>query len=92
MIAYEIKISRADFLSEIETPNKREAAMDWFSQFYFATPSGLVKPEEIPAGCGLIEIFHNKNYRETKGAEKRYLHQPDWPLMIQIGRSIIRRK
>lgn len=91
VIAYEIKVSRADFLSEIETPNKRAAAIDWFTQFYFAVPSGLVKPEELPAGCGLIEIFHNKNYLETKGAEKRYLHQPDWPLMVQIGRSITRR-
>ena len=90
VVAYEVKVNRADFLSELADSTKRAAAIDWFSQFYFAVPTGLVKPDEIPAGCGLIEVFHNKNFLETKGAENRFLHQPDWLLVVQIGRSLVK--
>ena len=92
VVAYEIKVSRSDFLSELDTPDKRRPAFDWFSQFYFAVPTGLVKVEEVPTACGLIEIFHNKKFMETKAAMNMHLHEPDWPLVVQIGRSIVRSK
>ena len=92
VVVYEIKVTRPDFLGELEDPTKRAPAEGWFSQFYFAVPTGLVKAEEIPTGCGLIEIFHNKNFLETKAAETRFLHEPTWPLVVQIGRSITKAK
>lgn len=55
-IAFEVKVSRSDFLSEIKNPDKRAAALRHSNQFYFVCPEGLVKPEEIPVECGLIEI------------------------------------
>lgn len=55
-VAYEVKISRADFARELRNPNKRRAAMRYSNYFYFATPVGLLKPEEIPHECGLVEI------------------------------------
>ncbi len=55
-IAFEIKVSRADFRHEIARPDKRACALTLANYFYFATPQGLVKPEEIPEECGLIEI------------------------------------
>ena len=55
-ISFEVKVSRSDFKNEIATPWKREQAVAISNRFYFATPKGLVKPEEIPEDCGLIEF------------------------------------
>lgn len=54
--AYEIKVSRADFLREIREPRKRRAAMRVSNQFYFVTPPGVANVQEIPLDCGLLEV------------------------------------
>lgn len=54
-VCYEVKISRADFLSEIKRPLKRRMGMRYSNEFYFVTPPGLVDVREIPCECGLIE-------------------------------------
>lgn len=55
-IAFEVKVSRGDFRHEIKHPEKRACALALSNQYFFVTPMGLVKPEEIPEECGLIEI------------------------------------
>ncbi len=55
-IAIEVKISRGDFLKEVQNPDKRVGAMMLSNQFYFAAPEGLIKPNELPEDCGLIEV------------------------------------
>lgn len=52
--AIEVKISRADFLRE--TDAKRRPWRKITNRFVYATPAGLLKPEEIPDGCGLWEV------------------------------------
>ena len=54
-VCYEIKTSRADFLTELKQPLKRRIGMRYSNEFYFVTPAGLVSTAEIPAECGLIE-------------------------------------
>ncbi len=54
-VCYEVKISRADFLTERRHPLKRRIGMRYSNEFYFVTPAGLVDIDEIPAECGLIE-------------------------------------
>lgn len=51
--AVEIKISRADFFRDTEA--KRAAWLKHTHRFVYLVPKGLVKPEEVPAGCGLWE-------------------------------------
>ena len=53
---YEIKVSRSDFLREIAKPVKRRKALMFSNYFYFATPPGLIRPDELPVECGLYEI------------------------------------
>lgn len=53
---FEVKISRGDFLRELAQPLKRRPGLLYSNLFYFVTPAGLVKPAEIPAECGLIEV------------------------------------
>lgn len=54
--AYEIKVSRADFLAEIREPYKRRGAQIHSQQFYIVTPPGIAHPKDMPDDIGLIEI------------------------------------
>lgn len=52
-IALEVKVTRADF--KRDTDEKRAA---WFAvcdRFAYVAPVGMIQPEELPAGCGLME-------------------------------------
>lgn len=55
-VAYEIKVSRSDFARELADPSKRAPALAVSNQFFFAAPKGLIRPEELPPECGLIEV------------------------------------
>lgn len=50
--AYEVKVSRSDF----QRDNKWQGYLQYCNEFYFACPSGLIKPEEVPDGCGLLWV------------------------------------
>ena len=54
-VAVEVKVSRSDFMREIDNPDKRETFESQASEFWFCCPAGLVKPDEVPEGCGLLE-------------------------------------
>lgn len=56
LIAYEVKVTRSDFMAEMAKPWKRLAALERSNEFYFAAPAGLIKVEELPTDSGLIEI------------------------------------
>ena len=47
---YEVKVSRSDFLRD----NKIPAYIDLCNELYLVAPSGVVNPEELPEGCGLL--------------------------------------
>lgn len=55
-VAYEIKVSRTDWVREVTHPRKREAAMALSNQFYFICPAGVIHDDEIPEGCGLVVV------------------------------------
>lgn len=54
-VCYEVKTSRGDFLTELKNPLKRRIGMRYSNEFYFVAPAGLLKHNEIPAECGLVE-------------------------------------
>lgn len=49
-IGYEVKVSRSDFLAD----KKWRDYLPFCSEFSFVCPKGLIAPEEIPEGIGLI--------------------------------------
>jgi hypothetical protein len=55
-LAYEVKVSRQDFLNELKDPLKRRGALLLSNEFWFVGPEGFAKPEEIPIECGLLVI------------------------------------
>jgi len=66
---YDIKVSRGDFLQDIKS-SKYMKYMEFCDRFYFATPSGLVKVEEIPAEAGWY-VRGDKGWRTIKPAPLR---------------------
>lgn len=52
LTAYEVKISRADFLSDIRSEKWRKYLLS-VERLYFAVPKGLVDVREVPPECGL---------------------------------------
>lgn len=50
--AYEVKISRSDFLND----EKWRQYLPYCNTFSFVAPSGIIKPEELPADTGLLTV------------------------------------
>lgn len=52
----EVKISRSDWLRELNDPAKAEAAFVVGDRFIVAAPAGIVQVGELPPGWGLLEV------------------------------------
>lgn len=75
-VCYEVKVSRGDFLGELKQPLKRRIGMRYSNEFYFVTPPGMVKVDEIPAECGWIEagIATAEEWREILKRQAGFFH------------------
>lgn len=51
---FEIKVRRADLLSDLKKPEKRASYIALSSECYYVLVEGIAKPEEIPQECGVI--------------------------------------
>lgn len=52
VIGYEIKVTRRDFVGD----DKWQQYLEACNEFYFVCPPGIIKPEEVPDGCGLLHV------------------------------------
>ena len=86
-LAIEIKVSRGDFIRELEKPEKRKFAESISQECYFAAPSGLIAPREIPEPWGLIAVADSGVARITHRAKSRKVP----PYDMEFIASIIRR-
>jgi hypothetical protein len=75
-VAVEIKVTRSDFLRELNEPGKRAGFEAISHEFYFAAPTGLIKPAELPEGVGLLEATA-KTLRAKMRAKQRQPADPD---------------
>jgi len=53
---HEIKVSRPDWLRELDDPAKAEAWWPYCSRFWIVAPPGVVAAPELPEGWGLMEL------------------------------------
>lgn len=86
-IAYEIKASRKDWLSELKKPLKRRQALLYSNLFYFVTPPGLVKEGELPIETGLMEL-HDIKLKTIVEAPRREIHPPTWAFVASLMRRL----
>ncbi len=50
--AFEIKVSRTDFIHELQHPGKSQWCKESFHQFWFVAPQEVIKEGELPEGVG----------------------------------------
>lgn len=75
-IAYEIKVSRSDFLRELERPGKREFAESVANECWFVMPVGVAQgPFEIPTNWGMLECTKG-GLRVKKAAQQNFAIKP----------------
>lgn len=56
-IAYEIKNTRGDFMSDVEKfSSKQASAIRNSTQFYYVCPANLIRPDEVPESSGLMWV------------------------------------
>jgi hypothetical protein len=82
--AYEVKVSRADFRRD--TAMKQREARLFSDQFFYVTPPGLVRPEEVPDWAGLIE-FDGVSLKTIVPAPYRDKDAPTWELVVSLIRN-----
>lgn len=63
----ECKVSRSDFLSDKDKFFRKQESYGMGDERYYAAPAGMIKPEELPEGWGLLEV-DDKFVREIKEA------------------------
>lgn len=86
LIAYEVKVSRGDFMKEIKNPEKRQAGLKRSNEFYFVTTPKVVKIiDEIPEECGWM-LFEDGELKVMKPAPHRECQPPDWGTIRAICR------
>ncbi len=54
-VLVECKVSRADFLADRAKPFRQKAELGVGSERFYLVPHALVRPDELPAGWGLLE-------------------------------------
>lgn len=50
--AFEVKVSRHDFVHELQHPEKHQWCHDCFHEFWFVAPKDVIQIEELPVGSG----------------------------------------
>lgn len=87
-IAFEVKVSRADFRKEVKDPTKRRMALMFSNEYYFVTPPNLVQLNEIPPECGLMTYHADSDVLHTsKRAPWRDSQPPTWTLFASALRA-----
>lgn len=88
--SFEIKVSRGDFKHDLENDLKQRGARLYSNYFYYVTPKGLLKPEEIPIWAGLIEfdLETGKYEGEPVPAPLHSKAMPSWGLICSMIRHV----
>lgn len=90
--AFEIKVSRSDFLREIKAPEKRRLALHFSHEFFFVAPEGLIAADELPPECGLLEASDDGGVIrlvQRRVSLHRETARPTWRFSAAIGRAIM---
>jgi len=58
--AFEIKVSRSDFIRELQHPNKYKWVLECFHEFWFVAPKDVIQVDELPVNVGWMCPRGNK--------------------------------
>ncbi len=89
-IAYEIKVSRSDFLAD----TKWREYLPYCHELYFVCPWGMIEPQEIDDAAGLCWVSKNgRRIYTKKRVEQRDIEIPAEMLIhIVMSRTVVMRE
>lgn len=95
-VVVECKVSRADFLADQKKRFRRTPELGMGSKRFYCAPAGLIKPEELPAGWGLLEVNQKAKVKAVvhpwKDWKTRYDHNvKNWKAEHGLMYSALRR-
>jgi hypothetical protein len=85
-IVHEIKVSRADLLSDLRHPHKSEAYLAMSSQCWYVLREGIARVEEIPPLFGVIEASAARGLEVLRPAPRRAV-RPGLSLWMALARA-----
>lgn len=68
---HEVKVSRADFFADLALPEKRQGYASVAEVVYYAAPSGILTPDDIPDEFGLVVETTEGRFEVVKRAKRR---------------------
>lgn len=92
-VAYEIKVSRADWLKELDAPTKMAQGYFLSDQFVFALAEGVYREEDF---CNTFSLFHCGIYEISPDGtltihRRPRRSEPAWPMPETFIASLLRR-
>lgn len=91
---YEIKVSRGDWLREVNDPEKSLGFSNRCNYWWIAAPAGIVKLEELPATWGLREVAKTADGYSVK-IRRQSTFNPNpvftMPFVVALARACYRK-
>lgn len=84
-IVHEVKVNRADLLSDLRSPNKRAAYLQLSSECWYVIRAGIASADEIPPECGVL-VATDGALEVARPAPKRAMQMP-FGLWMALARS-----
>lgn len=84
-VAHEIKVRRADLLSDLRHEAKRAAYLALSGECWYVLREGIARPEEIPPECGVM-IAGDGGLAVARPAPKRPMHM-SFGLWMALARA-----
>lgn len=84
-IGFEFKVSRADWLSELRSPEKAENISQYCDRWYVVSVEGVIEPGELPPTWGHM-IFKSGRLKTVVAAPEKGCIEPSREFMAAIMR------
>ena len=84
-VVHEVKVNRADLLSDLRSARKRAAYLQLSSECWYVIRAGIAEPDEIPPECGVL-VAGEQALEVARPAPKRAMQMP-FGLWMALARS-----
>ncbi len=84
-VVHEVKVQRADLLSDLRSPAKRAAYLQLSSECWYAIRAGIAEPGEIPPEFGVL-VASDAGLEVARPAPKRAMQVP-FGLWMALARA-----
>ena len=87
LVGHEVKASRADWLRELQSPGKADFWCDQCHEWWIVAPPGVVSPDELPPGWGLMlppATARSRRMRVKVRATKHPDRTPSWDAVRSV--------